>query len=116
MDRFENAIFKQREEINGMMTEMLGLLMEFMTSKTPEKVLIREEAKFPITKNVNSISLAREEEERSDKTDVTPSNTEMPTETKIPVKEVEMNNEAKCEPIKMAEEEEMMCCRVGLII
>ncbi|GJS24746.1 hypothetical protein Tco_0453378 [Tanacetum coccineum] len=30
----------------------------------------------------------------------------MPTEIKIPVNEVEMNNEAECEPIKMAEEEE----------
>ncbi|GJT94102.1 hypothetical protein Tco_1082947 [Tanacetum coccineum] len=83
------------------MTEMFRLLKELTTSKTPEKVLIREEAKFPVTKNVNSISLAREEEERSDKTDVTPGNTEMPTEIKIPVKEVEINNEAECEPIKI---------------
>ncbi|GJT19261.1 hypothetical protein Tco_0877967 [Tanacetum coccineum] len=88
-ERFENAIFKQREEINGRMTEMFRLLKELTTSKTPKKVLLREEAKFPVTKNVNSISFAREEEERSDKTDVTPGNTEMPTEIKIPVKEVE---------------------------
>ncbi|GKA13503.1 MAK10-like protein [Tanacetum coccineum] len=101
------SFLKQRKEIIGRMTEMFGLLKELTTSKTPEKVLIREEAKFPITKNVNSISLAREVEEKSDKTDVTPENTEMPTEIKIPVKEVEMNNEAECEPIKMAEEEEM---------
>ncbi|GJW02390.1 zinc finger, CCHC-type containing protein [Tanacetum coccineum] len=106
MERFENAIFKQREEINGRMTEMFRLLKELTTSKTPKKVLIREEAKFPVTKNVNSISLAREEEERSDKTDVTPGNTKMPIEIKIPVKEVEMNNEVECEPIKMAKEEE----------
>ncbi|GJZ07373.1 hypothetical protein Tco_0541166 [Tanacetum coccineum] len=106
MERFENAIFKQREEINGRMTEMFGFLKELTTSKTPEKVLIREEAKFPITKNVNSISIAREEEERSDKTDVTPDNTEIPTETKVPGKEAEMNNKAENEPIKMAEEEE----------
>ncbi|GKE87737.1 zinc finger, CCHC-type containing protein, partial [Tanacetum coccineum] len=64
MERFENVIFKQREEINGRMTEMFGLLKELTTSRTPEKVLIREEAKFPVTKNVNSISIAREEEER----------------------------------------------------
>nr|GEU31810.1 zinc finger, CCHC-type [Tanacetum cinerariifolium] len=38
------------------------------TIRTPEKVLIREKAKFPITKNINSISLARGEE-RSDKTE-----------------------------------------------
>ncbi|GJU43973.1 MAK10-like protein [Tanacetum coccineum] len=70
MERFENAIFKQREEINDRMTEMFGLLKELMTSRTPKKVLIREEVKFSVSKNVNSISLAREEEERSDKIDV----------------------------------------------
>ncbi|GKB50605.1 hypothetical protein Tco_0901358 [Tanacetum coccineum] len=105
MKRFENTIFKQREEINGRMSEMFGLLKELTTRRNPEKVLIREEAKFPVTKNVNSISIAREEEKRSDMTDVTPDNTEMPTETKKPVKEAEMNNEAESEPIKMAEEE-----------
>ncbi|GJV26355.1 hypothetical protein Tco_1379050 [Tanacetum coccineum] len=62
MERFENAIFKQREEINGRMTKMFGLLKELTTSRAPKKVLIREEAKFPVTKNVNSISLARGEE------------------------------------------------------
>ncbi|GKE45127.1 zinc finger, CCHC-type containing protein [Tanacetum coccineum] len=74
MERFENAIFKQREEINDRMTEMVGLLKELMTSRTPKKVLIREEVKFPISKNVNSISLAREEEERSEKIDVATGN------------------------------------------
>ncbi|GKA97904.1 zinc finger, CCHC-type containing protein [Tanacetum coccineum] len=64
MERFENSIFKQRKEINDRMTEMFGLLKKLITSRTPEKVLIREEAKFPITKNVNSISLAKGEEER----------------------------------------------------
>ncbi|GJR09566.1 MAK10-like protein [Tanacetum coccineum] len=107
IERFENAIFKQREEINDRMTEMFGILKELTTSRAPEKVLIREEAKFSVTKNVNSISLARGEEERNDNTDETLDNTEMPTEIKIPAKEVEMNNEAECKPIKMAEEKEM---------
>ncbi|GKB16461.1 MAK10-like protein [Tanacetum coccineum] len=89
------------------MTKMFGLLKELATSRTPEKVLIKEEAKFPVTKNVNSISLARDEEERSDKTNVTPKNNEIPTETKVPVKEAKMNNEAESEPIKMAKKEEM---------
>ncbi|GKF39928.1 zinc finger, CCHC-type containing protein, partial [Tanacetum coccineum] len=31
MERFENSIFKQHEEINGMMTEMFGLLKELTT-------------------------------------------------------------------------------------
>ncbi|GKA19096.1 hypothetical protein Tco_0699011 [Tanacetum coccineum] len=42
MERFENAIFKQCEGINSRMTEMFGLLKELTTSRTPEKVLIRE--------------------------------------------------------------------------
>ncbi|GKC11064.1 zinc finger, CCHC-type containing protein [Tanacetum coccineum] len=46
------------------MTEMFGLLKELSASRTPKKVLIREEARYPITKNVNSISVIREEEEK----------------------------------------------------
>ncbi|GJU67067.1 MAK10-like protein [Tanacetum coccineum] len=109
MERFENTIFKQREEINDRMTEMFRLLKELMTSRTPEKVLIREEAKFLVTKNVNSIFLARGEEERSDKTDETLDNTVKPTvtETEIPVKEAERNNETKNKPIKKAEKKEV---------
>ncbi|GKA12433.1 MAK10-like protein [Tanacetum coccineum] len=76
MERFKNAIFKQHEEINDRMTKMFGLLKELTTSRAPEKVLIREEAKFPVTKNVNSISLARGEEERSDKKNETLDNTD----------------------------------------
>ncbi|GJT52609.1 reverse transcriptase domain-containing protein [Tanacetum coccineum] len=51
MERFKNAIFKQRGEINDRMNEMFGLLKELTTSKAPKKVLIKEEAKFPVTKN-----------------------------------------------------------------
>nr|GEX56085.1 MAK10-like protein [Tanacetum cinerariifolium] len=86
-----------------------SLLKELTTNTTPEKVLIREEAKFPVTKNVNSISLARGEEEMSDKTDETLDNTVKPTvtETEIPVKEAERNNETKNKPIKKAEKKEV---------
>ncbi|GJZ92422.1 zinc finger, CCHC-type containing protein [Tanacetum coccineum] len=63
MERFENAIFKQREEINERMAEMFGLLKELTANRTPEKILIREEARHLITKNVNSISLIRIKEE-----------------------------------------------------
>ncbi|GKD91390.1 zinc finger, CCHC-type containing protein [Tanacetum coccineum] len=91
------------------MTEMFELLKELTTSRTLEKVLIREEAKFPVTKNVNSISLARGEEERSDKTDETLNNTVKPTvtETEIPAKEAERNNETKNKPIKKAKKKEV---------
>ncbi|GJX06827.1 hypothetical protein Tco_0194759 [Tanacetum coccineum] len=55
---------------------------ELTTSRIPEKVLIREEAEFPITKN--------------------PTRTEMV----IPLKEAKKNNETKNELIKKAEKEE----------
>ncbi|GJZ85958.1 hypothetical protein Tco_0657568, partial [Tanacetum coccineum] len=113
MERFENAIFKQREEINDRMAEMFGLLKELTTSRAPKKVLIREEAKSSITKNVNSISLTKGEEERNDDNDVaTGDDIKKPTgtETGMPVKEAEKENEAenriKNEPIKKARKEE----------
>ncbi|GJV74744.1 hypothetical protein Tco_1506328 [Tanacetum coccineum] len=65
MERFEKTIFKQREEINDRMTKMLRFLKELTTSKTPEKVLVREEARHPITKNVNTISLVKMEKEKN---------------------------------------------------
>nr|GEW32298.1 zinc finger, CCHC-type [Tanacetum cinerariifolium] len=75
----------------------------------PEKVLIREEAKFPVTKNVKSISLTRGEEEGSDKTDVTTDNeTEKSTDTgtEVPAKEAEKEDEAENEPNRKVEREE----------
>ncbi|GKA15092.1 MAK10-like protein [Tanacetum coccineum] len=105
MEKFENAIFKQREEINDRMTEMF----ELTTNRAPKKVLIREEAKFPVNKNVNSISLTKGEEERSEKTDVTTGEDfEKPTKTKteMPFKEAEKEDEAENEPNKKAGKEE----------
>nr|GFA79621.1 hypothetical protein [Tanacetum cinerariifolium] len=96
--RFEHTVFKLREEINDRITEMFGLLKEIMTTRAPEKVLIREEAKFPITKNVNSISFSKGEEETSDKNNIAiGDNTEKPTkiETKTPSKKAEKGNEAE---------------------
>nr|GEY11217.1 MAK10-like protein [Tanacetum cinerariifolium] len=72
MESFENAIFKQREEINDRMTEMFEILKELTTSRAPEKVLIREEAKHLVTKNVNSIALIRGEEEKNADDNATP--------------------------------------------
>ncbi|GKA08220.1 hypothetical protein Tco_0687551 [Tanacetum coccineum] len=95
MERFENTIFKEHEEINSRMTEMFRLFKELTTSRTPKKVLIREEIKFPVTMNVNSISLTRNEEEENNKTDETPDNTNMPTETEMPVRKAEAMNGAE---------------------
>ncbi|GKC93924.1 hypothetical protein Tco_1159366 [Tanacetum coccineum] len=91
------------------MTEMFGLLKELTTNRAPEKVLIREEAKFPVTKNLNSISLTREEEERSEKADVTADNDfEKPTktETEMPVKKAKKEDEAENEPNRKSKREE----------
>ncbi|GJX93511.1 hypothetical protein Tco_0348097 [Tanacetum coccineum] len=59
MERFEEAIYKQREEINERMTEIFNLLKEYMKGKSPEKVLVKEEIGKPDTKYVNAISLVR---------------------------------------------------------
>ncbi|GJW43970.1 hypothetical protein Tco_0072769 [Tanacetum coccineum] len=109
MERFENAIFKQREEINDKMAKIFRLLKELTTSRAPEKVLIKEEAKSPITKNLNSISLTRGEEEKNEKNDVATDGIEKTSgsDTEMPVKEAEIENGAKNrtknEPIKRAE-------------
>nr|GEU75517.1 hypothetical protein [Tanacetum cinerariifolium] len=66
MERFKNVIFKQREEINNRMTEMFGLLKELTVNRTPEKVLIKEEARHSVTKNVNSISLKLDKENEAE--------------------------------------------------
>ncbi|GKB08005.1 MAK10-like protein [Tanacetum coccineum] len=63
--RFEKAIFNQTDEINGRMAEMFRLLKELTSSTTPKKVLVREEIRNPITKNVNAISLCRIESEKA---------------------------------------------------
>nr|GEX06531.1 hypothetical protein [Tanacetum cinerariifolium] len=112
MERFKNAIFKQREEINDKMAKMFGLLKELTTIRAPEKVLIREEAKSLVTENVNSISLTRGKEEKSDKNNIATGDDTKKTngsDTETPVKEAETENGAKNkiknEPIKRDEKE-----------
>ncbi|GJU69700.1 hypothetical protein Tco_1255959 [Tanacetum coccineum] len=115
MKRFENAISKQREEINDRMAKMCGLHRKLTTSRAPEKVLIREDAKYPVTKNVNFVFLTRREEEKSDKDDVTTGDgIEKPNglDTEMPIKEAKTENGAenriKNEPIKRDENEEVV--------
>ncbi|GKA64216.1 MAK10-like protein [Tanacetum coccineum] len=94
------------------MTEMFRLLKELTTSKAPKKVLMREEAKHPITKNVNSISLIIGEEEKNGDDNVTIGDSIKEhdrLDAGMPLKEAEKENEAKNgtknEPIKGAEKE-----------
>ncbi|GKA92264.1 hypothetical protein Tco_0814189 [Tanacetum coccineum] len=51
------------------MAEMFGPLKELTSSRTPKKVLVREEARHSITKNVNAISLIKMENEKGAKGD-----------------------------------------------
>ncbi|GJT67614.1 ribonuclease H-like domain-containing protein [Tanacetum coccineum] len=92
-ERFKNAIFRQREEINGRMTEMFGLLKELTTSRAPEK----------------------EEEEKNDIYDVATGNDSKETDRpnmEVSVKEARTKNgaknEAKNKPIKKSEKEEVV--------
>nr|GEZ26791.1 hypothetical protein [Tanacetum cinerariifolium] len=84
MDRFENAIFKQRDEINNMMTEMFGLLKE-LTAREEEN-------------NDDDNAMSDNGIEKADGPDV-----------EMPLKESEKENEAengtKNEPIKNAKKE-----------
>ncbi|GJV23982.1 zinc finger, CCHC-type containing protein [Tanacetum coccineum] len=67
--------------------------------QNPEKVLIREEAKFPVTKNLNSISLTKGDKRESDGTKSTSDYIKEPTkiETEMPVVETKEVNEVKSE-------------------
>ncbi|GJU60527.1 hypothetical protein Tco_1238293 [Tanacetum coccineum] len=93
-----NTTFEaQRKEVNGRMTEMFGLLKELTTSRTLEKVLIREEAKFPVTKNLNSISLTKGDEREGNGTKSTSDCTKEPTKTETEMLVVETKEVNKVE-------------------
>ncbi|GJT43993.1 MAK10-like protein [Tanacetum coccineum] len=62
--RFEESIYKQREDINERMTEMFSLLKELTKGKSSKKVLVRKEVSKPVTKCVNAISLVRMENDK----------------------------------------------------
>nr|GEY48866.1 hypothetical protein [Tanacetum cinerariifolium] len=110
MERFENDIFKQREEIDDKMAEMFRLLKELTINRAPKKVLIKDVAKSPITKNINSISLARGKQKKNDNDYMAANGGINETDTEMPVKEAkketEAKNRTKNKPIKRAEREE----------
>ncbi|GJR45816.1 MAK10-like protein [Tanacetum coccineum] len=88
MGRFENAIFKRREEINDRMTEMFRLLKELTTNRAPENEEMNEDDDATTGDSI----------ERPDRSDA-----------EMQLKEVEKENEAenktKNEPIKITEKE-----------
>ncbi|GJV70367.1 zinc finger, CCHC-type containing protein [Tanacetum coccineum] len=87
---------KQHEEINTM--QEIFILLRNTASRTPEKVITNRKRKGTHTKNVNSISLIRVEEEKNvgnnraiDESLVEPSN----YEEEKPLKEVDVTNEVE---------------------
>nr|GEU45258.1 hypothetical protein [Tanacetum cinerariifolium] len=92
------------------MAEMFKLLKELTTSRAAKKVLIREDAKSLVTKNVNSISLAKKEEERNEKDSIAADDGINETDTEVPVKEDKKENKAedgtKNESIRRAKNKE----------
>ncbi|GJX83391.1 hypothetical protein Tco_0332872 [Tanacetum coccineum] len=96
------------------LTEMFGLLKELATSRALEKVLIREEAKSPVTKSVKSISHQRRER-KNGIYDVATGEDSKETDgldMEVSVKEAETKNGAengaKNKPIKKHEKEEVV--------
>nr|GEW64830.1 hypothetical protein [Tanacetum cinerariifolium] len=107
MEKFENAIFKQREEINDRMAKKFRLLKELTTSRTLEKALVREKARHPITKRVNSISLIRMDKEKSvENNEVVCKNVVKPNKSNVAetLEEVDRDDEVenRNEPFKSA--------------
>nr|GEV95227.1 retrovirus-related Pol polyprotein from transposon TNT 1-94 [Tanacetum cinerariifolium] len=80
------------------------------TVRAPKKVLIRDEAKSLVTKNINSISLARGEKERNENDDMATdggiNGIDMEMPEKEAKKEIEAENGIKNKPIKRTKEEE----------
>nr|GEW18092.1 MAK10-like protein [Tanacetum cinerariifolium] len=69
--------------------------IKFLLKGAPKKVLIKEKAKSPVTKNINSISLARGKEKRNDKDYKAAVDGINETGTEMPVKEAEKETEAE---------------------
>nr|GEV86685.1 hypothetical protein [Tanacetum cinerariifolium] len=106
------------DRVNHDMKELL--LSEDMTSdrsacrariRAPKKVLIREDAKSSVPKNVNYISLAKREKERNNKDDIATNIGINKTDTEMLVKEAEKENEVedgtKNKPIKRIENDKV---------
>jgi hypothetical protein len=62
--RFEEAVYKQKEEVQEKMNEMMSLLEEYANQKTPERMLLRKESVTPTTQFVNSITIVHKDDEK----------------------------------------------------
>ena len=62
--RFEEAVYKQKEEMQEKMNEVMRLMEEYANQKTPERMLLRKESIIPTTRFVNSISIVHMDNEK----------------------------------------------------
>jgi hypothetical protein len=62
--RFEEAIYKQKEEMQEKMNEMMSLLDEYAKQRNPERMLLRKESITPTTQFVNSITIVHKDNEK----------------------------------------------------
>ncbi|GJW38201.1 MAK10-like protein [Tanacetum coccineum] len=69
IERFKEAMLRQRERLDGRMDEMFELLKNLTSSPMPKKVLVREENRHPVTKNNNAISLCKIEKKKVEEDD-----------------------------------------------
>ncbi|GJR78331.1 hypothetical protein Tco_0149116 [Tanacetum coccineum] len=88
------------------MAEIFGLLKELTAIRAPEKVLVREEARHPITKHVNSISLIKMKEGKViDKNVVEPNQSNVAKPIEVIDKKEETKGGADDETIRNAKKE-----------
>ncbi|GJT12873.1 zinc finger, CCHC-type containing protein [Tanacetum coccineum] len=88
------------------MAEIFGLLKELTAIRAPEKVLVREEARHPITKHVNSISLIIMKEGKViDKNVVEPNQSNVAKPIEVIDKKEETEDGADDETIRNAKKE-----------
>lgn len=63
---FEEAVYKQKEEMQVKMKEMMSLVEEYANKKPPEMMLLRKESATPTTRFVNSITIVHEDSEEKE--------------------------------------------------
>jgi hypothetical protein len=64
--RFEEAVYKQKEEMQEKMKEMMSLVEEYANQKTLEMMLLRKESATPTTQFVNSITIVHKDNEEKE--------------------------------------------------
>jgi hypothetical protein len=62
--RFEEEVYKQKEEMQEKMNEMMSLLEEYANQRTPGRMLLRKESVTPATQFVNSITIVHKDNEK----------------------------------------------------